>query len=111
MKNFYTHLVEVESLVVELDQMDLTDDEKIHLASLIDSNLHHTILDAVLSELPEEEKEKFMQALAEDDHQKIWDHLNSKVDNIEEKIKKAAEDLKRELHEDIKESQKLKGKS
>ena len=44
----------------------------------------------------------FLKHLLHEDHDEVWKHLNTKVDNIEEKIKKAAEDLKKELHEDVK---------
>lgn len=105
-KHFYTDLVEIESLFVELGKMDLSDNEKLHLSKLIDSNLHHTILDLVLSELSEQDKLKFLKLLDGDDQTKIWEHLKNNIDNIEEKIKKVGEDLRLELHEDIKRSQK-----
>lgn len=103
-KHFYTHIIEIESLVVELDKLNLSDQEKIHLARLIDSNLHHTVLDVILSQLPEDEKQVFLRNLKESNHDKIWEHLNSIVDKIEEKIKNAAEQLKKELRHDIKEA-------
>lgn len=109
MKEFYSHIVEIDSLIIELDKMDLSPDEKMHLAKLIDSNIHHTVLDAVLSELSEEDKRIFLKHLHDGNHEKVWKHLNSKVDKIEEKIKKAAEELKVELHKDIKEAHNLKG--
>lgn len=104
MKHFYGHLIEVESLVVELDKLDLSEEQKIHLTNLIDSSLHHTVLDAILSQLNPPDKKVFLNHLKEDDHSKIWQFLNEKIDKVEEKIKKAAEDLKTELHKDIKES-------
>lgn len=103
-QHFYSHLIEIESLFVELDELELSEKEKNHLAKLIDSNLHHTILDAILSELPEGDKQKFLEHLSNNDSKKIWDHLNSKADNIEDKIKSAAKDLKVKLHQDIKEA-------
>jgi hypothetical protein len=106
--HFYSQVIEIESLIVELDKMDLSEDERSHLASLIDSSLHHTVLDAVLSELPEQDKKVFLKHLEKNDHPKIWTHLNKKVDNIEEKIKKAAEELKTELHKDLKEAKQVK---
>lgn len=107
-KFFYSHLVEVESIIVELDKLDLSPDEKAHLAALVDSNLHHTVLDAVLSELSQDDKKVFLEHLNNQNHDKIWNHLNSKVDNIEEKIKDAAESVKKELHEDIKKAKRIK---
>ena len=105
MKHFYSHLIEIESIVVELNKMDLTKEQKIHLSALIDSSLHHTILDAVLFELSPQDKKVFLKTLEENDHSKIWKFLNDRVDKIEEKIKRAAEDLKQELHKDLKEAQ------
>ena len=106
--NFYSHLIEYETVYIELDSMDLTDAEKKHLAEIIDSNLHHTVLNAILSELSDEDKEKFLGHLRDGNHDKVWEHLNDKTDSIEEKIKNAAESLKKEIHEDLKLSKKLK---
>lgn len=104
MKHFYEHLIEIESITFELDKLDLDEQQKIHLASLVDSSLHHAILDAILSELSDQDKRVFLKHLSENDHLKIWKFLNAKVENIEDKIKSAAKDLKEELHKDIKES-------
>lgn len=102
MKYFYSHLIEIESVISELDKMELSDEERIHLAALLDSSLHHTILDAILSELPDQEKRVFLQHITEGNHDKIWKFLNEKIDGIEDKIKMVAEDLKKELHKDLK---------
>ncbi len=103
-KYFYTHIVDTSTLSLEIGDMDLTPKERLHLISLIDSNIHHEILDLVLSELNSEDKKIFLTHLASEDHDKVWKFLNEKVENIEEKIKKTAEDLKRELYKDIKET-------
>lgn len=103
MKHFYSHIVETRSLQIELEQMDLSEEEKTHLLSIVESSLHHTILDAILSELSENDKRMFLQYVAEDNHDKIWNFLKVKVEGIEDKIQKAADDLKLKLHKDIKE--------
>lgn len=108
MSKFYSHLIEVESLVIELDRLDLTDDQKTHLATLVDSSLHHAILDAILSQLTDVDKRVFISHLNEGNHDKIWKFLNEKVDRVEDKIKKASDDLKKELHKDLKEAKKNK---
>ena len=84
--------------------MNLKNEERLHLLQLAESNVHHAIIDAVLSELSEEDKQKFIEHLNSDDHDKIWELLNSKVENVEDKIKKAAEEIKKELHKDIEEA-------
>ena len=108
MSYFYSHLVGIESINFKLDEMDLSDEEKLHLAQLVDSSLHHRVLDAILSQLSDSDKRAFINYLKEDDHDKIWKFLNEKIDEVENKIKKAAEDLTGELHEDIRKAHKLK---
>lgn len=107
-KYFYTHLVEIESVFIELEKLELSEIEKKQLAHLIDSNLHHHILDAILSQLSMEDKKLFMDHLTKGDEKRIWQFLNAKTENIEEKIKKASEDIKEKLHKDIKEAKRVK---
>ena len=102
-KYFYTHIVDTSILSLELAEMDLTPKERIHLISLIDANIHHEVLDLILSELKSEDKVTFLSHLSSEDHEKVWKFLRGKVNNIEEKIKKTADDLRKELHKDIKE--------
>jgi len=101
---FYSHLIEIESVIIELDKMDLGPEQKLHLAQLLDSSLHHTILDAIFSELSEEDKKVFASHLQEGKHEKIWKFLNEKIDHVEDKIRAAAKDLKEKLHKDLKEA-------
>lgn len=108
MKQWYTHLVEIESIVVELDDMQLSKEEKLHLAHLIDSSLHHTILEAVLLELSDQDKKIFIEYLNENNHDKIRHFLNEKVERIEKKIKNTAEQLIKEFKKDLKEAKQLK---
>lgn len=100
-KHFYSHLVKLESITIKLDEVDLSDKEKEHLISIIHSSLHSSIIDIVLSELSEEDKKNFLTRLAKDDHVKIWEFLESRVEDIEEKIKKTASDLVLKFHKDI----------
>jgi hypothetical protein len=103
-KHFFSHLIEVDSLEIEIDSFDLSEEQKKELKELIHESIYHTVLDAILSELPEKDKKVFLTHLVSDDNEKIWGFVNKKVLFIEDKIKKAAEDIKIELHKDIKES-------
>lgn len=102
-KYFYTHIIDTSTLSLELGNMQLDAKERAHLLTLVDSNIHHAVLDLVLSELKPMDKKTFLSHLASENHDKVWKFLNQKVENIEEKIKKTAEDLKKELHKDIEE--------
>lgn len=75
--------------------------ERLHLISLIDSNIHHEILDLILSELNPSDKKTFLTHLASEDHDKIWKFLKEKIKDVEVKIKKTTEDIKKELRKDI----------
>lgn len=108
MKKFYSHLIEIDSLTVELDSLEMADHEKHELAQLVDSNIHNVVMDAILSKLNEEDKRKFAEIVLSDDHSKIWDFLKDKTEDVENDIKKAAQEFKKKLHEDVKEA---KGKS
>jgi|SRR3989344_1854784 len=109
-KHFYTHIIDTSTLSLELGEMDMASDERLHLLSLVESNIHQTILDLVLSELSEKDKRTFLMHVASSSHDKIWKFLKVKTKNIEEKIKKAADDLKKELHKDINEARLLSHK-
>ena len=103
-KQFYSHIVEIETVYVALDGLELSDTEREHLKHVIDTNMYHTILDAVLSQLPDSDKKMFLAHLAADDHGKTLEFLQKRILNVEDKIKKIAKDLVKELHEDIQET-------
>jgi hypothetical protein len=100
---FYTHIIDTSILSLELGEMKLTPKERLHLLSLINSNIHHEILDLILSELKPNDKKTFLIHLASENHDKIWKFLRDKISSIEGKIKKTADVIKKELHQDIKE--------
>lgn len=100
---FYSHLIDMEEVIVELSSLKLSESEKKHLSSLIDSSLHQTILELCLSKLSDEDKRIFINHLTDDEHDKAWDLLNSKVDKIAEQIKQAAQSFKADIKRDIRE--------
>lgn len=102
---FYTKIIEIETITTELHAMDLSDKERDHLFSLVESSLHNTILDEILSNLSETDKKAFLHRLKENpEDEKLMEFLAEKIDGIEDKIKKASNDLIKEMHEDIKEA-------
>lgn len=106
-KHFYTHLVETSTISLSLAEgTKMSHGERMHLISLADETIYHAIVDAVLSELSEPDKKIFLLHLSMDEHDKIWELLLQKIVDVEEKIKLVAEQIKKELHNDIKEVKK-----
>ncbi len=100
-KYFYSHLVELDWLLSELDSLDLTKEEKRELVDLAHTQVHQTVMDTILSHLDGNDKKRFLELVALGEDKKIWNHLNEKVVKIEDKIKVAAAQIKKELKEDI----------
>jgi hypothetical protein len=107
-KYFYSSLVETTEISLELGEIELSPDERVHLISLVQANIHSVVIDTVLSSLPNEEKKVFLKNLVSQNHEKTWDHLKNNVSNIEEKIKSSIEEVKRQLQKDIKLARKTK---
>jgi hypothetical protein len=108
MKNkfFYSHLIETTDISIKLTELNLSEDEKIHLTSLLEANIHNTIVHNVLSELSEEDKKQFLKNLISNNHQATLDHLKVKIEKLEDKIKIAVDELKKELIKDMEEAEK-----
>ena len=110
-KFFYSHLVETSSISLELADMEMSSDERLHLVSLVEANIHSLVVDSVLSELPEEDKKVFLKNLLSDDHEKTLKHLKTKIEKLEDKIKKAVEDIRQEFLKDLAEAKTLSQKN
>lgn len=107
-KHFYSHIIEIETLHTSLEVLELKPHEKEELHYLIESNVHHIVLDTMLTELSEKDKKEFLSHVISENHKEIWKILEGKVPNAERKIKEAVEELKKEMNEDIKEAHKKK---
>jgi len=101
-KHFYSHIIEIDTLIIKIEKLDFSDTEKLSLITLAEQTVYHKVMDTVLSELEEKDKDVFLKFLAEDEHNKIWDHLKEKVVDIEEKIKNATSEVIESFHKDIK---------
>lgn len=98
---FYSHLIKIDTIEVELDKIGVSKTEKKDLIFLIHSNIHHSVVDFVLSELDEDDKKEFLKRLNVNAHDKTWVHLREKITNIEKKVEKIGIDLIDEFYRDI----------
>ncbi|MBP7967137.1 hypothetical protein KAZ66_02580 [Candidatus Woesebacteria bacterium] len=104
--HFYSHVIEIDSIHNSLDELGLETQEKHELIIIVESSIHHVVMDTVLSELSERDKKLFLGHVVSKEHEKIWDLISMKIENVESKIKHAVENFKQKLHEDIKETKK-----
>ena len=100
-KHFYSNFVDLDSLETDLDLLTLSKSEKDELLELAHVHVHQTVMDAILNELNDADKKRFLELMAEGRDEKIWEHLNDKVEKIEDKITIAAQSIKKEMREDI----------
>lgn len=101
-KHFYTHLVQINDITLDLGSLDMNQDERLHLLSLLDANIHATVMHTVLSELSLAEKKVFLSNLIINDHDKTWAHLRKRTNGLEQKIKDSVNKLVLEMRSDIK---------
>lgn len=101
-KYFYTHLIEVDSVYTVLDLLDMKTHEREDLMIIIESTIHHVVMDTVMSNLSDEDKKVFLTHVAKDYHDGVWHLLSTKARNVEKKIIKAVDKVKKEFHTDIK---------
>ena len=103
-KHFYSHLVETTHITLEIAELDIASEERVHLLSLVEANIHTTVVSKVLDELDPLDKKKFLSNLSLEDHDKTLAHLKENVSDIEEKLKKEIDKVTKELLQDIKEA-------
>lgn len=100
-KHFYHEIIQLDDVLIELDHLNMSEKEKVHLSLLIDSTVHHVVIDVVLGELHEEDKKTFLHHLSQDNHPEIWVLLRASIVEVENKMIHAAGKIKKELIRDI----------
>lgn len=105
-KTFYSHIITIDSVILALSGLTITEQEKDELILLAEKSLHQVVLDTVLSELSEKDKKLFLAHLHRNEHDKIWELLHKTTESIENKIEQAVGQLTYELHKDIHDTRK-----
>lgn len=101
-KNFYSHLVQIDFLHEELDSLKLDPHEKEELLHHVHGSIHMTVLDVILSDLPEEHKKTFLEHVANENHIAVWKHLIRHTAGMEEKLRNSILSLTKEFVADMK---------
>ncbi|MDE2026052.1 MAG: hypothetical protein KGJ07_06155 [Patescibacteria group bacterium] len=100
-KQFYHEVIDLQDLFDELETLAMSEGEKEHLVTIIHASVHTVVLDVILSEVPKEDKHLFLEHVYTSTHRDIWKFLKKRSVNIEDKIRKAVKELKKEFLADI----------
>ena len=100
-KYFYTHLIEIDTLYTQLDSLTLSSTEKKELILIIETTVHHVVLDIALTHLPHHAKKDFVNHVNSSNHKKAMLLLRSHVADIENIIKKEVAVLVKKFQKDI----------
>lgn len=108
MKIFYSHLINLDDLILEIEELSLEKSHKRDLCLLIDSMVHNLVLDHSLSKLDAKNKEEFLKLVQKDlASEVLLNFLREKIDNFEDTLKFELNNLKKELIKDIKEAKEI----
>jgi len=109
-KTFYTHLIEIHHISIELEGTEMSEKEKKHLIKIFESAVHTSVMDHILLSLPDEDHEILLRHADQENHDAIWEILNT-VSNIEEIIRTAAHAVRNEFLRDVRDQKKKQKKS
>lgn len=93
-KLFYDHLIVIGEVATILDGLDPKD--RSEFLALIDETLHHHVLDVILTHLPKEHHDPFLERFHQAPHDKtLLTYLSEKTTvNIEDAITERVEEVK-----------------
>lgn len=100
-KHFYSHIVDYSDLLDNLEDIQLSSKQRGNLAVIVESSLHHTIVDVILTQLHEDHRHIFLLHLIEDDHDKIWGFLDEYIDDPKALIEQSAQSMFEDFKKDI----------
>ena len=90
-----------DTIILELNMLDIKDDEREKLLKLADDLAELRFLNVILGKLEEKDKELFLDQIHSGQPEILAEFLREKIDDVEELIKKHAVDLEQEVIEDI----------
>ena len=100
MKIFYDHIVQIDHLMTEIQHLELETSEKEELANLVDEAVHHEMVSVILTHLPEEYHEEFLERFHAKPHDpSLLGYLKAKVEGIEEKLEREAKEIREKIKE------------
>ncbi|MFH1749996.1 MAG: hypothetical protein ABH837_03870 [bacterium] len=102
-KTFFSHLLDTDQLIMMVERLLEIEEEKLEILDMIDSTLHHRVIDKVLDELDDRHHELFMTEYSRDPgNEELLYFLKKHIPDIEDKIQLESKATQSSLFEDIK---------
>ncbi len=100
---FYDYLIVLDEVESEIKATAKTREEKEELWQIVDETLHHRIMDVILSRLPRESHEEFLEKFTQSPHDRqLISYLREKIkDDVEVIIHEEIAKLKKEILSEI----------
>ena len=101
-KVFFSHLLDSDKYILLLEKLLEIEQEKLEILDMIDSTLHHRVMNLILQELNEEHHEFFIKEYSQNPgNVEILIFLKKQIPDIESKIRKESKSFHAELKNDI----------
>ena len=104
MKYLFEEIVQIKTVHLKLNEMNLAGEEKGELLEIMKSTVHHKVIDLILSELTNEEKEIFLEGVSNNNgfsdihkNKQFLSVLGDRINNLEIKIKEKVKEAEEEL--------------
>lgn len=100
---FYDYLIILDEVDAEIKASAKTKEEKEELWQIVDEIIHHRVMDVILSRLPRESHEEFLEKFTQSPHdKKLISYLREKIkDDVEKIIHEEIAELKKEILSEI----------
>ena len=106
MKYLFEEIIQIKTVHLKLNELNLADEEKEELLEIMKSTIHHKVIDLILSELTDEEKEIFLSQVIPSPGEESSEAfpkdvslnvLRDRINNLEEKVKEKVKEAEEEL--------------
>ena len=98
MKIFYDEIIQIGELMTHIQHLEIDTQEKEELAQMVDETVHHEMLSVILTHLPEEHHEEFLERFQAKPHDpSLLEYLKVKVEGIEEKLEKKGKEIREKI--------------
>lgn len=95
---FYYHLLNFPEVEERLDKHGLAEKEREEILLIIKETIHYRVVAEVMTHLPQKHHEWFLTEYTNLPHQEgLLEKLKDKIEDIEEKIKAVASQVKQEI--------------